>query len=866
MERLPPCPGDAETSLPGNPFPFPRWGFPLVIALCAQFALPAEGGLRSRALPPLAPGRVEPALSARAARTSAERIHAVVEVPWGERAAAEAAGIRLLRSIDSDLWLASLPVSGLPEGRAAMRAWDLGAIDRTAAGLLEISENAPGTLTVRLKVFTDVSFAPVRGDIERAGGRVISEAPRVGVLDVEIPAALVRTLAARDDLRWIEPISTTYDPANNDMRLAAGVDGPQAQGIAGNGVVIGQWDTGLADGTHPDLAGRIAMGEAGLPVGAHATHVAGTAIGDGTASQSQGGGVLQWRGVAFSASIVGWGVEDHIAEVDTAIAVWDIDLSTNSWVYPVDQQNCALYGNYGSSAPEYDQIVTGIYGKAIPVVFAAGNERDDLDCDIAANGGYGCIPPPGTAKNVVTVGAHQSDAGHMTPFSSWGPTDDGRMKPDVAAPGCQASGDLGITSTQVNGVYSTMCGTSMAAPVVSGAIAMILEEWGARFSGSPRPATSKALLGGFADDRAVAGPDYRFGLGAVQVSETITALQTMTTIEDEVAHGVTDTWDFLVPAGTGELKVTLTWDDPVAAELADTTLVNDLDLELIAPSAGTYLPFVLDPANPSAAAVPGVNRLDNVEQVAVASPEAGLWTARVIGTSVPEGPQGYSVVGWDARAPADPAGLTAIAVDDTTAELTWIRPGDPDRAGTLLVRSAAPIAWTPTDGTSYTVGAQPQAGVLVVANDDVDYSSVPRIEDALEPGTTYWWAGFSYDEVPNYSAGVVDTATTSTDAVDAPAPVRSVAAIRFARTGANPFRDRTTFRFDLPSPARIELVVFDAAGRRVAGIARGELLAGSHVAAWDGRDASGRAVAAGVYFVRFRAGATAFTEKVHLLR
>lgn len=834
-------------------------------AVLLVWALPSDAGVRTRAVLPEIE-RVESSLRARAEAQSLERLHAIVRVSKAEQRRARSQGVDLLRSIDGDLWLASVPVEQLTGGASTLRAWDLRPEDRCAPGTFErLAAEAPERL-LRFKVFRDASVEDFVRALEDAGADVRSVAGPLGVIDAKLDVALVRDLASRDELRWFEPISEEYDLANNGLRVDAEVNGAQGLGLSGTGVVMGMWDSGVPDITHPDLAGRITVAEAGLLTTPHATHVSGTAIGDGTNSENEGGGGLQWRGVATGSSLISYGIDDHLAETDSAIVQYDIDLSTNSWVYPVGPANCDLYGDYASSAPEFDAIVTGAYGKPIPVLFAAGNERDDGDCSIVANGGYSCIPPPGTAKNVITVAAHQSDAGHMTPFSSWGPTDDGRMKPDLSGPGCQMSGDFGITSTGLGGAYGTMCGTSMATPAVAGGVAMILEEWAARFTGAPRPATSKALLGGFAEDRATAGPDYRFGLGAMQLHPTIEALQTMTTVEDVVADGATETFTFEVPASWSELKVTLVWDDPAASELADTVLVNDLDLELIAPTAGTFLPFVLDPANPTAAAVPGTNRLDNVEQVVVASPEAGTWTARVIGFDVPQGPQEFSVVGWDGRPPADAASLVAVAVDDTSATVNWIRAGDADRAGTLVVRSIGPAAWTPTAGTAYTAGQEPSPGVFVVAADDGDYSVTPLAQTDLAPGTEYTWTAFSYDEIPNYAPGVTASAMTTTNAVDVPVAAPSTPGVTFARTGANPLRTSTEFRFNLPQLAWIELDVVDAAGRRVASLLRGERKAGSHVARWDGRSESGGPVAAGVYFVRFRAGAQAFAEKVLVVR
>jgi len=852
-----------------------RWLLPGLCLAClvAPGFAPAQAGLRSRELPaPVEP--VEPALAARAAEAGeGGRVHAIVRVPREGRRAATAGGVRLLHPLGSDLWLASLPAAAvleraLPAGARA--AWALRAEDRHAPGFeaWRAERAAAGeACELRVKVFGDAGTGPVRAAVEAGGGEVRREAPAFGRLDVVVPAGLVTELLRLDGVRWIERSPGEGEDANNGLRADIEVDPVQAEGLLGNGVVFGAWESGVPDTSHPDLTGRITPAEAGMSLTNHATHVAGILLGDGTNSLSQGGGGWQWRGVAHGATLTSWTTTNAVTEVDSAIHSWGVDVANNSWVYAVTGSNCDLFGDYAADAPEYDAVVTGIYGQTIPVVFSAGNERDDGDCSIIANGGYWTIPPPATAKNVIAVGAHFSDVGYMTPFSSWGPTDDGRMKPDLSAPGCEQFGDFGVTSTFPGGTYGTLCGTSMSAPAVSASIGILVEVWRSIYAGDPRPATAKALLGGFAKDRANPGPDYRFGLGAIHVLASVNALRSATTIEDEVADLGTDEWTFRVPAGTDTLTVTLAWDDPAAAELADPTLVNDLDLELVDPSAGTHLPFVLDPANPSLDAVPGVNHLDNVEQVRVLAPAPGTWTARVLGSNVPQGPQKYSLVGFDTRPPADPAAAAATATNDTTVTLTWIRPGDVDRAGTLVVRSLAPIAWTPQAGTTYAPGAEPATGVRVVASDDADHSGTPLADAPLAPGTLYHYAFFAYDEIPNYSPGVTDTATTAADPTDvAVLPPAGSGAPRLRSVGANPVRGRAEFRLELPADTVVELAVYDLAGRRVATLLSGERTAGSHRVAWDGRRPDGGAAAGGIYFVRMRAGATEQTRKVVLVR
>jgi hypothetical protein len=844
----------------------------LALLLGVSLASSASAGLRSRELP-FSSDPVEPSLrhSAAAATVPGARIHVLLRTDGGTRRSLERSGVRLLRSVDGDLWLASLPAAGLARGEVPAgvdRAWRMLPGDRASVQLRDALERAAGTdaeVALRVKVFADVPEAVVRERLASLGARVGASSARLGLYPVRIEAARTAELLALDEVRWVEAAPRAPEAANNGLRFDAEVNVVQAFGFDGSGVVVGMWDVAQPDTTHPDMAGRVHAGEAG-GAGLHPTHVAGIVLGDGTNSALKGGNPLQWRGVAPGASMWAYDAFDAVVETDSAIAMHDIDVSTNSWLYPVDSTNCSQYGDYAVDAPEFDAIVTGIFGKPIPVVFAAGNERDDLDCGIPAGNGYGLIPPPATGKNVIAVGAHHSDVLYMTPFSSWGPTDDGRMKPDVSAPGCQINDDGGITSTTLLGGYLTSCGTSMATPAVSGIIAQLTQAWRTMYAGDPRPATHKALLGGFAKDRAGAGPDYRFGLGAVHAEASLNALRTATTVEDDVEDAQTDLWTFTVPAGTDTLAVTLAWDDVPGAELADTSLVNDLDLELVDPSAGVHLPFVLNPADPSALAVPGVNRLDNVEQVRVLSPAPGTWTARVIGFQVPDGPQGYSLVGFDRRPPADAVSAIATAQDDSTVALSWIRAGDVDRAGTLVVRSGAPVAWTPVDGASYTPGAEVAPGVFVVSAEDGDHSGTPLLDVPVAPATLHHYAFFSYDEIPNYSPGVADDAETTGLAVGAPIVAADVARPRFERRGANPSRGPVEFRLELPRTQVVVVDVHDVRGRRVATILNGEVTTGARNVTWNGRGDDGRPVAAGLYFVRVRSAELNDTLKIVMVR
>ncbi len=346
--------------------------------------------------------------------------------------------------------------------------------------------------------------------------------------------------------------------------------------------------------------------------------------------------------------------------------VYGIRISQNSWGLWIDEDlfnNCHRYGDYDWYALDYDDIVTGRYGERISVVFSVGNERNDGDCGMNPNppyNNYANITPPATAKNIIAVGATNSDTDSMTDFSSWGPVDDGRIKPDVVAPGDEVGGDGGIKSTVPFGGYSVFWGTSMAAPAVSGSAALILQRYWAICSiggVDPLPSTIKALLVHTAKDLGNTGPDYQFGYGRINVKDAVDMIPHHE--EGTITNtGQVDTY-YITIANRDELKVTLVWDDEPATANASPALINDLDLVLIDPEGFQHFPWILDPANPSAPATKGADHRNNVEQVVVNNPLPGQWQIQVRGYAVPSGPQPYSLV-------ADPIKCGNCKEDPTT--------------------------------------------------------------------------------------------------------------------------------------------------------------------------------------------------------
>jgi hypothetical protein len=191
-----------------------------------------------------------------------------------------------------------------------------------------------------------------------------------------------------------------------------------------------------------------------------------------------------------------------------------------------------------------------------------------------------------------------------------------------------------------------MCGTSMAAPAASGAIAIMLQQNAKLGAGRELlPSSLKAALIHGAADLGSAGPDYQTGYGKIVLPASVDLVRDRKITEAEIAtNGQVLTADLPVDDDADLLKVTLAWDDPPAATNAVISLVNDLDLELISPTGESHQPWVLDPAQPEQAAGSGADRRNVVEQVAVADPAAGTWRVVVRGFAVPLPPQPLSLV------------------------------------------------------------------------------------------------------------------------------------------------------------------------------------------------------------------------------
>lgn len=502
-------------------------------------------------------------------------------------------------------------------------------------------------------VFHDDSLRADRLEaLRRHGAKEIDTLVTLPVIVAHVPVAAVVRLAGEDVVQWVEPPLPPLEDVNDSNRSLTQANVAQAlpYDLDGSGVQVLVYDGGVALESHADFGGRLTVRD-GAPTVFHATHVSGTVGGDGTVSTGL------YRGMAPGVTIESYGIQlsgggiplhqnpgDFEADYADAMNNFGVDIANNSIGTNTATNGfpCDITGDYGVMSGVIDSVVRGGLGRRMRIVWANGNERQVPNCGDL----YNTTAPPATAKNHIAVGAINSNDESMTSFSSWGPVDDGRLRPDVTAPGCQSGGDNGVTSTNSDGMYGVACGTSMAAPTVTGLCALLLQEYRMLrpSEGDPDNASLKAVLAHTAVDLGQPGPDYQFGYGSVRVVDSIDFLATGSLWESQLQQGESLLFTVVVPPGSPELRITLAWDDAPGTPNVVPALVNDLDLVVTGPGGAPAYPWTLDPADPGAPATQSqADHTNNLEQVLVLAPAPGVWQIAVTGTDVPEGPQRFSV-------------------------------------------------------------------------------------------------------------------------------------------------------------------------------------------------------------------------------
>ena len=411
--------------------------------------------------------------------------------------------------------------------------------------------------------------------------------------------------------------------------------------LSGKGLTIGMWDAGsIFD--HLEYTGRFVNRNPATQVDDHATHVAGTLIATGINETA--------RGMAFESRLHTYDWNSDISEMATEAAAgmlvsnhsygtplgWEWRDGSWRWMGAASADEDYRFGFYSNVSRAIDQVAFN--APWYLSVWAAGNDRNDAgDGSRPPDGPYDTMGPEGVSKNVLTIGAVNGIPGGytrpsdvvMTDFSSWGPTDDGRVKPDLVTKG------RAVFSTNLNNGYRSTSGTSMSSPVAAGSLALVQQLYNEITHGQYlRAASLKGLAIHTANQAGNGpGPDYSFGWGLLDVAKMADFLTRLdserlyfseSTLANQQQYVVDFTYN-----GEGPIVATLSWTDvpgtPVAPQLNPTNLmlVNDLDMRIVHEGGDVYRPWILDPANPAAPATTGDNFRDNVEKIRIGNPPAG---------------------------------------------------------------------------------------------------------------------------------------------------------------------------------------------------------------------------------------------------
>jgi hypothetical protein len=456
------------------------------------------------------------------------------------------------------------------------------------------------------------------------------------------------------------------------------------------------WDEGVPRPTHVEFGGKVVEKDNATKIVSHSTHVAGIMFSKGSNQLAKG----MAYGIKGASSYDWFDDESEMAAAAANgllvsnhsygnVAGWDYNDDSSRWEYngKWNEKEDFKFGYYDDGAQAMDSIAFNASNYLI--VKSAGNSRTSTGPKVgdtywrrdengkwydagkrpdslSSNNAYETLPMDVNAKNILTVGAVQGiAAGYskkedaiMTSFSSWGPTDDGRIKPDIVTDGQSVYS----TTSNNDSSYGYSSGTSMASPGAAASL-FLLQELSQQIVPNKfmRSATIKGLAIHTANEAGLfPGPDYKFGWGLLNIGEAATVLSNALTnknssssvdlvyenfLEDKASYSVS-----VIASGNKPLKATLSWTDikgTIQTSLNDTTrrLVNDLDVKITKDSI-TYFPWKLNPKVPEDPASRAINWVDNVEKVEIDSTLVGTSYTVTVNhkNNLVRGQQAYSLI------------------------------------------------------------------------------------------------------------------------------------------------------------------------------------------------------------------------------
>lgn len=527
-----------------------------------------------------------------------------------------------------------------------------------------INKRSSGQVTVRIEMFSGKRYSDILSQYGGVTGRSGKD-----TVFLKTSYTDLAEISSLEEVRYISRPSPSPTTLNDDSRKLIDVNrlqDSQTYNLTGKGFTAAIWDAGWA-GEHDDLNYTLAWtgnsktirGDAGgfcggCIVKGHGTHVAGTMVGGGILNDSYRGMAPDSRLITYEWPGVDNYYEDEIfSELKDASNNYNSILSQNSWGFSIDDSDDRsnndhyLMGDYGYVSEYYDNITANESSvDPLSIIFSAGNEGGNINTEQNNwTTRYNTTTGAGTtSKNTITVGA-VNDGGQMTVYSSWGPTDDGRIKPTVVADGGRC---YSIKSTYPGNRYVELCGTSMAAPAVSGAAILLNQQFNKTYGEVPSPAAVKGLMVHTAEDVNRTGPDYITGWGLVNTTEAVEYVK-QSRIDNNIRTGSVsqdsnDTYRVNVSKGDSA-NFTLVWSDYPGTSGSDKALINNLDLVIRNSTGHRYYPWTLNwSTRKEIASRDKPDQRNTVEQVYIPEVKSDTLTISVNGTQVPEGPQDYSLI------------------------------------------------------------------------------------------------------------------------------------------------------------------------------------------------------------------------------
>ncbi len=502
----------------------------------------------------------------------------------------------------------------------------------------------------------------------------------------------------------------------------------------------------------------------------HGTHTAGSVLSSGDPTSGAGKGVAPAAHLVFQAtenyvnissickSLYGYTDGYYLTGLNDLNGLYlqaynaGARIHSNSW-------GSAAAGAYSSTSVTTDNFIWG--HKDMTITFSAGNEGEDANADGVVDSGS--LGAPATAKNVISIGASENDrlgnyqcdtgltytsddttyqsgktcstmsgsnilgtprqrwgftanpiaddptagnAQQMAAFSSRGPADDGRIKPDVVAPGTWVLSTYSDSYQQgydasanpkngayqmdgwgipLNAYYKYFGGTSMSNPIAAGAATVVRDFYQKVYSANASAALVKATLINSAvdlldenndgvNDNDFPIPNVHEGWGLINLDAATAGTAQFVDNTTGLATAGTYSASYSAPGGQA-LKVSLVWSDYPSTTAAAVNLVNNLNLTVSGPGGVSYSGNVF--SGGWSATGGSADARNNVENVYVQSAAAGTWTVTVTGANVPSGPQPFALVVRGAQvappppAPGAPSGLSAAAASSSQINLSW---------------------------------------------------------------------------------------------------------------------------------------------------------------------------------------------------